>query len=71
MQAPKYWNGKTKVYEEVFKGPHAYESMAEAEKKLEAIRKAHPESSGWHELESGIDQTEEGWTVYRHHAQYK
>ena len=69
--------GRTKVYEETFKSPHGRPTIGEAEQVLNAIREAHPASSGWVELGSGIEQrsVENSQTVlfyaWRKHAKYR
>lgn len=70
--APKNWNGKTKVFEETFRSPFEKETEGEALRTLSDIRAAHPLSSGWVEFSGYAEHLPNGkWRAVRHHAQYK
>ena len=72
MNAPATWNGKTKTFEEVFRSPFEKDTQSDALRTLEAIREAHPASSGWVEFAGYAEQLPNGkWRAVRHHAQYK
>ena len=57
-------------YEEVFKSPsETAGSIDHALKVLDEIRKAHPASKGWVELNAYIEQVSGGrYRAVRHHA---
>ena len=61
----------TKIYEETFKSNFAQATRADALVVLDKIRRAHPESAGWHESEGYVEQSFEGlWRAVRKHAKY-
>lgn len=63
---------KTKVYEEKFVSPFEKDTVGGAERVLAAIREAHPASSGWAEIESGIEPLPNGkFRAWRRHAKYR
>lgn len=72
MNFPRIMNGKTLVYQEVFRSPFEKDSQSDALRVLDAIRASHPASSGWVELYGSVDQLPNGkWRAVRAHAQYR
>ena len=71
-KAPEILNGKVKTFEEIFRSPFEKETESDALRTLNAIRKAHPNSSGWVEFEGYAEKLPNGkWRAVRYHAQYK
>lgn len=69
--APDTFNGKAKIFEEIFVSPFEKKSKSDALKVLDSIRRAHPASSGWVEIEGFVEQKFNGlWHAVRHHAKY-
>lgn len=53
---------------ETFVSPFEKETRADALRVLQAIRDAHPESSGWVEIDGGVEQLPNGkWRAFRVH----
>ena len=71
MNAPMYYNGKEKKFEETFRSPFVKPTEEAARKVLDAIREAHPAYYGWIEFEAYIEKVPEGYRAVRHHAQYR
>ena len=69
--APKTYNEKTLVYEEIFRSPFPHPTEESARQVLEDIRNSHSKVKGWLEVDSRIEQEREGFVAVRHHAQYK
>lgn len=57
-----------KIFQETFISPFQKETEGDALKTLEAIREAHPESSGWFEIDGFVEQLPNGkWRAVRKH----
>lgn len=54
-------------FEETFKSPFGKATKEEALKVLDAIRDAHPASSGWEELYGDVEQINGLWFAVRKH----
>lgn len=68
--APEKYDGKQKVFQEVYKSPELL-SPFEAIKVLCDARKAHPSDLGWVEFMGHIERTPNGkWRAVRYHAKY-
>lgn len=48
------------MYKEVFRSPIEKETETEAQKILESIREAHPESNGWKEIRGYVEKLPNG-----------
>ena len=71
MTAPKFMNGKAKVFEETFTSPFEKDTEADALMVLDKIRDEHPSTSGWSEFEAYVEHLSNGkWRAVRHHAKY-
>lgn len=63
--------GKTKIFEETFVSPFEKNTQGDALRVLDAIRAAHPASSGWVEENGFAEQLPNGkWRAVRKHAKY-
>jgi len=72
MTAPAIMNGKTKVFEEIFRSPFEQETESDALKVLQSIRECHDEANGWVEIIARAEQLPNGkWRAFRHHAKYR
>ena len=60
------------VFREVFVSPFYKETEGDAMKVLQAIRKAHPATSGWKEIRGFVEKLPNGkYRAVREHAKYK
>ena len=68
----KTFDGKEKVYEEVYIEAGGQASEAVAKRQLEKIREGHPAKSGWHtEIgHEGVFEEKGLYYAFRHHAKY-
>ena len=72
MKAPEEFDGRKKIFEEVFKTPANFWTKQQAEDVLNSIRESHNSSCGWVEFEAQTEKMSNGlWRAVRHHAQYK
>ena len=63
---------KEAVYREIFRSPFQKDSEQEALRVLQAIRAAHPLSSGWTEIRGYIEQLPNGkFRAVREHVHVK
>ncbi len=66
------YSNNEKDYEEIFESPYQKETKGDALKTLQAIRDAHPASSGWVEIEGFVEQLPNGkWRAVRHHKKVR
>ena len=69
--APEVYEGKRKVFEEVFVSNATCSNELSALSVLDSIRSCHNSSYGWLEIDAGVKPVEGGFKAYRHHAKYK
>ena len=66
------YSNNEKDYEEIFESPYQKETKGDALKTLQAIRDAHPASSGWVEIKGFVEQLPNGkWRAVRHHKKVR
>ena len=59
------------IYKETFKSNFAQTTRDDALVVLDKIRREHPQSSGWQEIEAYVEQSPEGlWRAVRKHVKY-
>ena len=67
-----YINNVKENYEEIFVSPFQKDTEGDALKTLQAIRDAHPASSGWKEIKGYVEQLPNGkWRAVRHHIKVR
>lgn len=60
------------VFREIFVSAFEKDTEGEALKTLQAIREAHPATSGWKEIRGFVEKLPNGkYRAVREHAQYK
>ena len=68
---PKIFEGRKRLYSEVFKSPFEKDTPEEALKVLEQIRKTHPAEVGWVEFDAYVQPLSNGkYIAVRNHAKY-
>lgn len=70
--APRKFMDKEFVFQETFRSPFETDTEKDALRVLEAIREAHPASSGWVEIHGFVEKLPNGkYRAVREHVLYK
>ncbi len=70
QDAPMKHKGKTLQYIDTYRSPYQQRTPEGAERELDRMRELCPESKGWLELNSYIEQTPQGYRAVRYQAKY-